>query len=134
MLNWIWIMNIWRKFETDEPENTNVFQYISKWGFGVYNWKIDDERTLQSCMYIRRKSKRRSKVLRRISPNSFKHLNSFHIYNPFGKWHPFKIRKHRRWWGVKITININSLILIKNSIEPRTVSTLRHTGYDFPGG
>jgi len=28
----------------DEPENTNVFRYISKWGFGVYNWKLDDER------------------------------------------------------------------------------------------
>jgi len=28
----------------DEPETTNVFRYISKWGFGVYNWKLDDER------------------------------------------------------------------------------------------
>jgi len=27
----------------DEPENTNVFRYISKWGFGVYNWKLDDD-------------------------------------------------------------------------------------------
>jgi len=33
----------------DEPENTNVFRYISKYmkaykGVGVYNWKLDDER------------------------------------------------------------------------------------------
>jgi len=27
----------------DEPENTNVFRYISKWGVGVYNRKLDDE-------------------------------------------------------------------------------------------
>ena len=26
-----------RQFQLDEPENTNVFRYISKWGFGVYN-------------------------------------------------------------------------------------------------
>jgi len=38
-----------------------------------------------SCMHIRRKSKRRSKVFRRISSNSYKHLNSFHIYNPFAE-------------------------------------------------
>ena len=25
-------------------KNKNVFRYISKWGFGVYNWKLDDER------------------------------------------------------------------------------------------
>ena len=33
-----------REFQIDEPENTNVFRYISKWGFGVYNWKLYDER------------------------------------------------------------------------------------------
>jgi len=27
-----------------EPENTNVSRYISKWGFGVYNLKLDYER------------------------------------------------------------------------------------------
>ena len=32
-----------RDFQMDEPENTNVFRYISKWGFGVYNWKLDDD-------------------------------------------------------------------------------------------
>ena len=34
----------------DEPENTNVFQYNSKWGFGVYNWKLDDERNSLACI------------------------------------------------------------------------------------
>ena len=101
-----WALKCWTEFELwiyegreFQTENTNVFRYIFKWGFGVYTWKLDDER-----MYIRHKSKRRSKIFRRISTNSFKHLNSFHIYNPFGEWHPFKIRKHCRWWGVKITI------------------------------
>ena len=28
----------------DGSENKNVFRYISKWGFGVYNWNLDDER------------------------------------------------------------------------------------------
>jgi len=39
-----------REFQTDEPENTNVFRYISKWGFGVYNWKLDDERNSRACI------------------------------------------------------------------------------------
>jgi len=37
-------MKVGNSFQTDEPENTNVFRYISKWGFGVYNWKLDDGR------------------------------------------------------------------------------------------
>ena len=51
MMNWIWI---WiyegREFQTDEPENTNVFRYISKWGIGVYNWELDDERNSLACI------------------------------------------------------------------------------------
>ena len=41
-----------REFQTDEPENTNVFRYISKWGFGVYNWKLDDERNCIAWMSV----------------------------------------------------------------------------------
>ena len=33
-----------REFQTDEPENINVFRYISKLGFGVYNWNEVAER------------------------------------------------------------------------------------------
>jgi len=33
-----------REFQIDEPENINVFRYISKLGFGVYNWNGVDER------------------------------------------------------------------------------------------
>ena len=36
----------------DELENTNVFCYISKWGFGVYNWKLDDERKSIAWMSV----------------------------------------------------------------------------------
>ena len=36
----------------DEPENTNVFRYISKWGFGVYSWKLDDERKSLAWMAV----------------------------------------------------------------------------------
>ena len=41
-----------REFQTNEPENTNVFRYISKWGFGVYNWKLDDERKSIAWMSV----------------------------------------------------------------------------------
>ena len=41
-----------RQFQLDEPENTNVFRYISKWGFGVYNWKLDDERNSIAWMSV----------------------------------------------------------------------------------
>ena len=30
------------EFQMDEPENTNVFWYISKWDFEAYNGKLDD--------------------------------------------------------------------------------------------
>ena len=45
MLKWIecWIYE-GREYQIDEPENTNVFRHISKWGFGAYTWKLDDER------------------------------------------------------------------------------------------
>ena len=43
--------------ETDEPENKNVFRYIFKLGFGVYNWNVVDERNLEYCLNIRRKGK-----------------------------------------------------------------------------
>jgi len=36
----------------DEPENATVFRYISKWGFGVYNWKLDDERKSLAWMSV----------------------------------------------------------------------------------
>jgi len=36
----------------DEQENTNLFRYISKWGFGVYNWKLDDERKRIAWMSV----------------------------------------------------------------------------------
>ena len=104
-MNWIWLcIYEGREFQTDEPENTNVIPYISKWGFGVYNWKLDDERNSIACISEVNDDLRYSGA----SPLIFlKHLNSFHIYiyNPFEKWHPFKIRKQCRWWGVKITIN-----------------------------
>ena len=35
-----------------EPENTNVFRYISKLGFGIYNWKLDDERKSLACISV----------------------------------------------------------------------------------
>ena len=60
----------------DEPENTNVFQYNSKWGFGVYNWKLDDERNSLACI----SDANVNDVFKRVSPDSFKHLKSFHIY------------------------------------------------------
>ena len=41
-----------REFQMDEPENTNIFRYISKWGFGVYNWKLDDERKSLAWMSV----------------------------------------------------------------------------------
>jgi len=36
----------------DEPENKDVFRYIYKWGFGVYNWKLDDERKSLACTSV----------------------------------------------------------------------------------
>ena len=55
-----WALTFWTEFElwiyegsefqTDEPENTNVFRYIFEWGFGVYNWKLDDERNSLACI------------------------------------------------------------------------------------
>ena len=55
-----WALKSWTEFElwiyegsefqTDESENTNVFRYISKRGFGVYNWKLDDERNGLACI------------------------------------------------------------------------------------
>ena len=41
-----------REFQIDEPENTNVFRYISRWGFGVYTWKLDDERKSLAWMSV----------------------------------------------------------------------------------
>ena len=53
-LNWWAEFELWiyegSEFQTDEPENTNVFRYISKWGFGVYNWKLDDEGNSLACI------------------------------------------------------------------------------------
>ena len=45
-------MKVGNSFQTDEPENTNVFRYISKWGFAVYNWKLDDERNSLACISV----------------------------------------------------------------------------------
>ena len=38
------------EFQADEPENKNVFGNISKCGFGVHNWKLDDKRNSLACI------------------------------------------------------------------------------------
>jgi len=40
------------KEENSKRVNTNVFRYISKWGFGVYKWKLDDERKSIAWMSV----------------------------------------------------------------------------------
>jgi len=40
-----------REFQTDEPKHTNIFWYISKRGFAVYNWKLD-ERNSRACLSV----------------------------------------------------------------------------------
>ena len=55
------------------------------------NWKLDDDRTSIACISdAKENGDLINKVFRRISPDSFKYLNSFHIYNTFGKWHPLE--------------------------------------------
>ena len=53
-LTWWTEFELWiyegSEFQTDEPEHTNVFRYISKWGFGVYTWKLDDDRNSLACI------------------------------------------------------------------------------------
>ena len=67
-----------RVFQMDEPENTNVFRYISKYmkaykGVGVYNWKLDDERKRLSWMSVAKVNDvlRYSGALPRIVLNSW---------------------------------------------------------------
>ena len=55
MLNWVWVLNIWSKRITNGwtgKYKINVFRYISKWGFGVYNWKPEGERKSIAWMSV----------------------------------------------------------------------------------
>ena len=38
------------EFQTDEPENTNVFRYISKSDYVVYIWRFVSELKSCACM------------------------------------------------------------------------------------